>query len=488
MPKPIIPPASEEAEIGSVCSLLLQPIPVSEILHTSGITPSHFTNESLREIYCAIIEMIATDKPVDFQTVTIHMNNTGRLGKLAVMLGGEMWKGAALITALFTFLPTASQADYYAGILDAKLISRKGIEALNRGVEICQTEQKEDPRRLINSIITDLELIGAKPSERYESLTAKTVQAIEDRLSERALGAQIEGFPTGIHSLDASIGGLLPSRYYVIAAAEKLGKTALAESIMACLNRDGKRTIIFQRDMAVKMMVERMACRAAGLVFEDYDQNRLNDEQLGIFRRALKQIDDSKLLIYSPHGMTSKDMVQIFKRELRKGDVAACFLDVFTRLRTPIGERVTGLAEASEDIRHAANDYGAAWMILAHLNHEGKKEGRAPELWDLKWMKGLGGDADWIATLSSEEDPSDRDAQYFGKRQEMLIHVKATRIGGPGKLEPIYFDRPLMTFYRRREGSELNSTLVWMTFIMRSDSRGHLFRSIGCAPERVISP
>lgn len=435
-------PQSPDAERGVLSSFLLMPREVGGMCVEKKIRTEHFLNPSNADIYKMMLAMWADDKPIGMSTVTIELDTIGRLKECG---------GGAYIAELYTFLPTGANAAYYIEILIEKLVLRKAISISTKLTALCYDSQDETPTFLPKAI-DDLENLMLGPESQIESLTESTIESIEERLRERALGAVIEGFQTGIHSIDAAMGGLMPSRYYAIAAAEKLGKTALLESIALHMNRHGHRVIFFQRDMSVKMMVERMACREAGIVFEDYDQNKLNDYDLGLFRKGLRGINKDLLKIHAPHGMTAKDMIDVFRRQQRKGEVALCILDVFGKLRTPSGEKTTGLTEASDSIRQAANDFPSAWMILAHISTEAKKNKRAPELWDLTWMKGLGGDVDWIATLSSEEDPTDREQPFYGKRQQMELSVKATRIGGPGKLEPLYFDRPLMRFYKNREG------------------------------------
>lgn len=447
MAKARLLPSSEEAEIGTICSLLMQPSAVADILHGMGITREHYQVDALREIFSAIMEMTASAKPVDLITVTIYLRDTQRLDNLAMMLGKEAWKGAALLTALIGFYPTATmQVTSYAETLAAKLVLRKTLATLTANVERCYTGS-ESPRELVTGIITQLESLTSEQSDRLQSLTPSIILGIETKLQSRAIGAEPEGLMTGIEALDNDMGGILPARYYVLAAAEKLGKTALSEQIMQRLMIDGNAVLSFQRDMNVRMMVERMACREAGLVFSDFDTNRLPPASIGAFRKALLGFNPELLRIHSPHAMTPADMRAILKHELRRRKIAVVFLDVFTRLK--VGhDYVEGLARASDEIRQMVADFGVPWMVLAHVSRESEKGEGRPQIRHLKWCKGLAVDADSVGIMWSDEDP--RLKENKNRRQLVYLSFDANRGNDVGDME-LYFDRPRMKFHGTRD-------------------------------------
>lgn len=402
-----------------------------------AITVLHFFIPSHADIYQVLRQLWLTEQPIDFITLTQILRDRGKLDECG---------GAAFVTELFTFLPTAANAAYYLDILEEKLVLRELIKCCTAYSARGYDEQDDVPK-LLNGILAELENIGRPKEKQIESLTPSIIAGIETKLQSRAIGAEPEGLMTGIEALDNDMGGILPARYYVLAAAEKLGKTALSEQIMQRLMSDGHAVLSFQRDMNVRMMVERMACREAGLVFSDFDTNRLCPASIGAFRKALLGFNPELLRIHSPHAMTPADMRAILKHELRRRKIAVVFLDVFTRLK--VGhDYVEGLARASDEIRQMVADFGVPWIVLAHVSRESEKGEGRPQIRHLKWCKGLAGDADSVGIMWSDEDP--RLKENKNRRQLVYLSFDANRGNDVGDME-LYFDRPRMKFHGTRD-------------------------------------
>src|SRR4051812_5342670 len=97
-------PASIEAEMGLVCSALLSP----DVLDEIRTTPEQFHAPAHKLAWEQITAMRQERKPVDVVTLTQRLHDRLLL---------EQCGGAAYISQLFTYLPTAANAEHYAEIV-----------------------------------------------------------------------------------------------------------------------------------------------------------------------------------------------------------------------------------------------------------------------------------------------------------------------------------------------------------------------------------
>ena len=200
---PRLLPQSADAERGVLSSFLLAPREIGALCGEQKITPLHFHLPAHASIYACLLEMWDAGKPIDLITVTQFLRDR----KLLDQAGG-----AALITELFTFLPTAANAAYYVGIVVEKFTLREIIKVCTEYASRCYEEQDDVPN-LLDSVEGNILRIG---QARYNGKTAnmkdqvmQAITAIEELYERR--GA-ITGLPTGFAELDKMTDGLHKAR------------------------------------------------------------------------------------------------------------------------------------------------------------------------------------------------------------------------------------------------------------------------------------
>ncbi len=110
-------PQSVDAEKGVLCSALLAP---SNVLGDciERLSETHFYQPAHQIIFREMVTLQNAAKPVDFISLTQALKDKGDLDKAG---------GAAAISELFTFVPTATNADYYIDIVREKFLLRQLI-------------------------------------------------------------------------------------------------------------------------------------------------------------------------------------------------------------------------------------------------------------------------------------------------------------------------------------------------------------------------
>src|SRR5947199_6805018 len=215
------PPHSIEAEQGVLGSMLISPRDaiakvVERINEESFYVPAHQT------IYTVLVELWNAGQGIDLITFTQVLRDRNLL---------ETVGGAAFVTSLFTFVPTAANITYYLEIVRDKYILREIIAACTESVRRSYEEQDE-----VNNLLDEVEQkIFAVGEDRFKGqvLTMKdqvmeAIDAIEQLYERRG---RITGISTGFVEFDRMTSGLHGSEMIVIAARPSMRKRALAMNI-----------------------------------------------------------------------------------------------------------------------------------------------------------------------------------------------------------------------------------------------------------------
>src|SRR5437867_562384 len=186
------PPHSVEAEQGVLGSMLISPREtIAECVEK--ITEEYFYVPAHRTIYNVLVDLWNAGQAIDLITFTQVLRDRSLL---------ESVGGAAFVTSLFTFVPTAANVGYYIDIVRDKYILREIIATATESVRRAYEEQDE-----VNDLLDEVEQrIFAVGEDRFkgEMLSMKeqvmsTLESIE-KLYERKGG--INGISTGFRDLD----------------------------------------------------------------------------------------------------------------------------------------------------------------------------------------------------------------------------------------------------------------------------------------------
>src|SRR5437763_8927491 len=186
------------------------------------INEEYFYVPAHQTVYTAMVELWNAGQAIDLITFTQVLRDQNLLESIG---------GAAFVTSLFTFVPTAANVGYYLDIVRDKYILRSIISAATESVRRAYEDQDE-----VDNLLDEVEQkIFAVGEDRFKGqmLSMKeqvmsTLESIEKLFENK--GA-ITGISTGFRDLDKLTSGLHSSEMIVIAARPSMGKTALAMNI-----------------------------------------------------------------------------------------------------------------------------------------------------------------------------------------------------------------------------------------------------------------
>lgn len=277
------------------------------------------------------------------------------------------------------------------------------------------------------------------------SETEATFASLDRDIREREEGAPPrDAMRTGIEPWDRIMGGVYRSEETVLAGPPGCGKTAMAEQIAEEVIRYGGHVAFFQRDMSLKGMLGRMACRRAGVWYNSYQKNpqKLDPRDLPAVRKAFEELyaQRSQIHLYRDAANSVQAIDTMVRRLKRKHDLSLWILDHFLMLRNNNGKdefKADTLTWAAKSLRATITETEVPGIILSHVTVE---KGGRPRASDVKFCKALYDDADNVVILSPEVDPI---TLSVGQPLPVSFLVDKNRNGAQQE-EDLQFERELM--------------------------------------------
>jgi hypothetical protein len=206
-------PQSADAEQGVLCSFLLAPHEVGTLCAQKDIRPGMFHIPAHVTIFEMLQWMHGERLEIDLVTLTQQLRDQRKLDAVG---------GAAFITHLFMFLPTAANVSYYIEIIEEKWTLREMIRVCTEYAGRCYDEQAE-VTMLLDEVETKIKAVAGQ----------RVINGIGELLAARKFDVlhpppqPVPVFRLG-NAIIATPGNLL-----VIQAKAKAGKSAFLGAMIA---------------------------------------------------------------------------------------------------------------------------------------------------------------------------------------------------------------------------------------------------------------
>lgn len=421
-------PHSVEAERGVLGSMLISPrdaIPaVMQILvEDAFFVPAH------QVIFREAVRAWKADGTLDLITFTQRLRDRKVLEKVG---------GAAFVTEIFTFVPTAANIGYYVEIVRDKHVLRTIIATCDEGSADALKVQDQNE---VAECLTKLQrnVLAIQSSGRRQKSIKEIVGDMVDALSEPQT---VLGVSSGFTTLDAVIGGFARQQKIVVAGATSSGKSALVAQFANSLAVDRKMPCaLFTFEMSAEESVQRLAqIRSRVSIRGDLLVNQPEMFSVDLFHKASNEIAESPLTIVSDRldveGIRSK-CVQLKQEGLR-----FCLIDYFQIIPEPHrkGESTTErLDRMSVATKQIASDLDITVIELSQVTVD-EKTGKTTT----RYSAGITNDADKLLVIQGSDDDEK-------ERIEKEIIVAKQRNGGKGRVA-FTFHKPTTTF-REKKGT-----------------------------------
>jgi replicative DNA helicase len=331
--------------------------------------------------------------------------------------GGFSKDDIVFVTDIAQKSPTSTFFEEYAKTLKDLSRRRRVIKDLSLVSKTLQDGKGETDKLLdkIMKMVTSMEQEESGLRSLGEIISA---EKIVEELSEKQKHYAKTGrrkvsknvVNTGIPEIDNTLGGLHPTRVYVLGARPGSGKTALALNISLFAARQGHGVALFSLEMSEKELTNRYV--------SSHSEKKLQDIQMGSltpkdFEDVEEKFLEIKTLPIEIDGgsLTSKRL----RTEIRKGKrqrnihlVVIDYLQLMTcENQDKKNSRYLEISEISRSLKLLAKEFKVAILCLSQLNRKSEeREGKDPQLSDLRDSGAIEQDADVVMLLSGNGNKS----------------------------------------------------------------------------------
>ena len=424
------PPHSVEAGQGVLGSMLISPREtIGECVEK--INEEYFYVPAHEIIYNVLVDLWNAGQAIDLITFTQVLRDRNLL---------ESVGGAAFVTSLFTFVPTAANVGYYLDIVRDKYILRQIITASTESVRRAYEEQDE-----VSNLLDEVEQrIFAVGEDRFKgqmlSMKDQVMEAIEsiEKLYERKGG--ITGISTGFVEFDRMTSGLHPAEMIVIAARPSMGKTALAMNIAEHVAIQEKLPVgVFSLEMSSQQLVQRLLCSRARVNLQKVRDGFLGERDFPSLTAAASKLAEARIFIDDSASLTILELRAKARRLKAQQDVQLIIVDYLQLLRSTSrraqDNRQLEISEISAGLKGLAKELKIPVIVVAQLNRQPEaRSGGKPRLSDLRESGSIEQDADLVGLLVRPEIYEEDEEARAEKAGEAELIIAKQRNGPVGEI------------------------------------------------------
>jgi replicative DNA helicase len=320
-----------------------------------------------------MLQMWTDRKGVNLITLTQGLEDSALL---------EQAGGAAYVTELFTFVPTASGSKYYCNILREKWIARTAID-----VAMNIQEAAFDPSihpDLESRVQEDLVKIASmfESKAKTQTMGDLVLRALDRYEQNHKNGGGLTGLSTGIAPLDKATRGLKPGEMITIAAPTKGGKSALALNIAMHNGLSGIPVGVFSLEMNADELTDRLIAAHGSVDMCAMTDGGFSQRDVTSLTRAAAELSNAPIFIRDEATMSPLQF-RAAARKLTAQHKCRLLVVDYVQLMEPSNRtdgRERQVAECSRTIKTTAAELGIPIIVLAQLNDDGRsRESRAIE-------------------------------------------------------------------------------------------------------------
>ena len=415
-----VPPHSIEAEESVLGAVLLSSDAANialERLHAEDFyRPAH------QQIFEAVRKLFDTHEPIDAVTVSEVLRRDGTLERIG---------GVESLTRILDAVPTASNIDYYAGIVDEHALRRRLMRV---GGDIGSLAgHLTEP---ITDVIDQAEQAVFRVAERRVGEGLTSIDPLLGPAIERAeelqrLGSDVTGIATGYKDLDRKLAGLHPTNLIVIAARPGMGKTALALNIAQNVAQRDIPVAIFSLEMSREEIVSRMLCAQGRIDSQRLRTGQLSEADFTKLSNAASSLYKKPVYVDDSPGLTVTEIRAKSRRLKRRPGLGLVIVDYLQLMQGSGGEnRQQEIALISRSLKNLARELEVPIIAVSQLNRSlEQREDKRPRLGDLRESGAIEQDSDVVMFIYRDEYYSPERIEVKGLAEVVIAKHRQGAVG-----------------------------------------------------------
>ena len=353
-------PQSSDAEYSTLSAFFLCPKEMGAFLTSRGIAEPHFHIPAHQTIYRAMMDLWTQGTPLDFISITQLLRDRNQLEEVG---------GAVVISKLAYYLPSATNAEYYIGILQEKHLLRRVISISAAATDAAYNEQEDVPK-LLNTLVDGVNALVVPTSSNTPSLSELAMERINQIQTGEDLSKRIL---TGIKKLD-ECSPLNLGDMPLISGKRKSGKSMLAITIAMNLMEQGKQVLYFTLEMTSQQVMSRMFAHKCRIPIIEQHHLSLKEWHMPAYQKACALFSKNLMTIHHDvHRLA--DIIAIARQQKAKyPGLAAIIVDYAQLVKADLAKgksRQEEVAKISWDLRLLSLELEVAILLLCQLNKDG---------------------------------------------------------------------------------------------------------------------
>ena len=430
-----IPPQSIDAEMAFLGSVMLRPEVLYDVM--DAVNSESFYSDKHRIIFEAMLELFRKSEPIDLLTLSAKLKEKDLLEKIG---------GSSYLSELVNSVPSSSNAEHYARIIQKKHLMRQLIEASEQ-VSVLGYDESQDLEELLDNAEKAIFKV-TNFSTLHKFVDMRTILGDAwDRIDKMHHDKDtLRGVPTGFKGIDNKLSGLQKSDLIFLAARPSVGKTSLALDIARnAAMRHGIPVGIFSLEMSSQQLVDRMLASESKVDAWKLRTGKLTaEEDFGRISEALAELSKAPIFIDDQPGNNILKMRSVARRLKSEKGLGLIIVD-YLQLMSPTQSKnndnlVQQVTEISRSLKSLARELDVPVLALSQLSRAVESRGGKPRLSDLRDSGSIEQDADVVMFIHR-----DKNEDGGGKENVTEILIEKHRNGPTGRVE-LYFDAEKSSF------------------------------------------
>ncbi|MCR4334138.1 MAG: replicative DNA helicase [Patescibacteria group bacterium] len=432
-----IPPQNIDAEKAALGSIMLRPEAMHDVVDI--IRGESFYAEKHRLIWQTMLDLQSKSSPIDLLSLSSRLKEKGLLDAIG---------GMSYLTEIAGFVPSSTNANHYAEIVQKKYMMRSLINASEYIGELGFDEAGELEELLEKAEKRIFEVTNYSGIHKFIELKDTLVEAWDRLDTLHKSKDEMRGVSTGFKELDLKLAGLQKSDLIILAARPSMGKTSLALDIARKSATNHNVPVgIFSLEMSSQQLVDRML--AAESQVDSWKlrtgQNLSIETDFKHIRDAMDKLSKAPIYIDDQPGNNILKMRSVARRLKSEKGLGLIIVD-YLQLMVPTQARhsdnlVQQVTEISRSLKNLARELDIPVLALSQLSRAVEQRGGRPRLSDLRDSGSIEQDADVVMFIHREDKYNEN-----SERPNIAeILIEKHRNGPTGKVE-LYFDEKKTTF------------------------------------------
>lgn len=426
-------PRDEHAEMAVLGSILIDNSTLN--LAAEKLKVTDFFMPANAEIFAAMLELFAKNKPIEFLTLTDELNRRGH---------AENVGGLEYMMALENSVGITSRIGHYCDIVLEKSILRQLIEACDKIMGRSYAAKEEVPEIIEAAEQAIFDITQSKHKDGLVRLS-QTLQKTLTVLEEMSLSdGDITGVTTGFSDLDKKLSGMQNSDLILLAARPSMGKTALGVNILLNAARKKHKVVMFSLEMSKLQLSQRLLSSVSLIDLQDIIGGNIGDEEWKLVGESLNYLSGMDIYVDDTPGISLTELRAKCRRKQAEEGIDLIVIDYLQLMTVEKASenRQQEISTISRGLKALAKEINCPVLALAQLSRAPElRADHRPILSDLRESGAIEQDADIVLLLYRDD--------YYNENSERpntADLIIAKHRNGPTGVVGLYFNKKITKF------------------------------------------